>query len=93
MHTPYTLTHTHTLSLSLSLIQTYSLTLSSSHPLSLTSSSLSLSLLHTHTRLTRSFGKFAMSVKDGVRSSTSNAYLRPAMDRPNLTVITDTSVR
>ena len=39
------------------------------------------------------FGKFAMTVKDGVRASTSNAYLRPAMDRPNLTVVTNTSVQ
>ncbi|MFC3150081.1 choline dehydrogenase [Litoribrevibacter euphylliae] len=34
------------------------------------------------------FGPMHMTVKNGVRWSTSNAYLRPAMSRPNLTVIT-----
>jgi len=34
------------------------------------------------------FGAMHMTVKDGVRSSTANAYLRPAMERDNLTVIT-----
>jgi choline dehydrogenase len=34
------------------------------------------------------FGPMHMTVKNGVRSSTSNAYLRPAMSRSNLTVIT-----
>ena len=34
------------------------------------------------------FGPMHMTIKDGVRWSTSNAYLRPAMKRPNLTVIT-----
>ncbi len=34
------------------------------------------------------FGWFDMTVKDGVRWSTANAYLRPAMKRPNLTVLT-----
>ncbi|MFT5296021.1 MAG: choline dehydrogenase [Colwellia sp.] len=34
------------------------------------------------------FGPMHMTVKNGVRSSTANAYLRPAMDRSNLTVIT-----
>ena len=34
------------------------------------------------------FGPMHMTIKDGVRSSTSNAYLRPAMARKNLTVIT-----
>jgi len=34
------------------------------------------------------FGPMHMTVKDGVRSSTANAYLRPAMTRSNLTVIT-----
>ncbi len=34
------------------------------------------------------FGRMDMTVKGGVRSSTSNAYLKPAMSRPNLTVIT-----
>ncbi len=38
------------------------------------------------------FGPMHMTVKDGVRWSTANAYLRPAMQRPNLTVITDTLV-
>jgi choline dehydrogenase len=32
------------------------------------------------------FGRTDMTIKDGVRSSTSNAYLKPAMRRPNLTV-------
>ena len=32
-------------------------------------------------------------VKDGVRCSTANAYLRPAMQRPNLTVITQAMTR
>ncbi len=36
------------------------------------------------------FGQMHMSVKDGVRWSTANAYLKPAMSRPNLTVIPDT---
>ncbi|MBA6250912.1 MULTISPECIES: choline dehydrogenase [unclassified Colwellia] len=34
------------------------------------------------------FGPMHMTVKKGVRSSTANAYLRPAMARANLTVIT-----
>jgi len=34
------------------------------------------------------FGPMHMTVKNGVRSSTSNAYLRPAMARKNLTVVT-----
>ena len=34
------------------------------------------------------FGRFDMTVKDGVRWSTANAYLRPAMKRPNLHVVT-----
>jgi choline dehydrogenase len=34
------------------------------------------------------FGPMHMTVKDGRRASTSNAYLRPAMSRPNLTVVT-----
>ncbi|PKG82144.1 choline dehydrogenase [Colwellia sp. 75C3] len=34
------------------------------------------------------FGPMHMTVKNGVRCSTSNAYLRPAMTRSNLTVIT-----
>ncbi len=34
------------------------------------------------------FGPMHMTVKNGVRWSTSNAYLRPAMKRKNLTVIT-----
>ncbi len=35
------------------------------------------------------FGQMHMTVKDGVRWSTANAYLRPAMRRSNLHVITD----
>lgn len=34
------------------------------------------------------FGPMHMTIKDGVRASTANAYLRPAMKRSNLTVIT-----
>ena len=34
------------------------------------------------------FGPLDMTVKDGVRSSTANAYLRPAMKRRNLEVVT-----
>ena len=34
------------------------------------------------------FGPMHMTVKNGVRWSTSNAYLRPALSRPNLTVVT-----
>ena len=34
------------------------------------------------------FGAMHMTVKNGRRASTSNAYLRPAMQRPNLTVVT-----
>ena len=39
------------------------------------------------------FGAMHMTVKNGVRCSTANAYLRPAMDRPNLTVITHAMTR
>ncbi|RUW26913.1 MULTISPECIES: choline dehydrogenase [unclassified Mesorhizobium] len=38
--------------------------------------------------LQEGFGPMHMTVKDGVRWSTANAYLKPAMSRPNLTVIT-----
>ena len=34
------------------------------------------------------FGALDMTVRDGVRSSTANAYLRPAMKRRNLGVLT-----
>ncbi|MCH6588208.1 MAG: choline dehydrogenase, partial [Proteobacteria bacterium] len=34
------------------------------------------------------FGAMHMTVKDGVRASTASAYLRPALERPNLTVVT-----
>ena len=34
------------------------------------------------------FGPMHMTVKNGVRWSTANAYLKPALSRPNLTVIT-----
>ena len=34
------------------------------------------------------FGPLDMTVRDGVRSSTANAYLRPAMKRRNLNVVT-----
>ncbi len=39
------------------------------------------------------FGPMHMTVKDGVRSSTSNAYLRRAMKRKNLTVLTQVMSR
>lgn len=39
------------------------------------------------------FGAMHMTVKDGVRWSTANAYLRPAMTRPNLTVVTHAMTR
>ncbi|GGO84199.1 choline dehydrogenase [Marinobacterium nitratireducens] len=39
------------------------------------------------------FGPMHMTVKNGVRWSTANAYLRPAMKRPNLTVITHATTR
>jgi choline dehydrogenase len=39
------------------------------------------------------FGAMHMTVKNGVRCSTANAYLRPAMDRPNLTVVTHAMTR
>ncbi|MFV2035567.1 MAG: GMC family oxidoreductase N-terminal domain-containing protein [Halocynthiibacter sp.] len=39
------------------------------------------------------FGPMHMTVKDGVRWSSANAYLRPAMQRPNLTVITGAMTR
>ncbi|ABZ75626.1 choline dehydrogenase [Shewanella halifaxensis HAW-EB4] len=38
------------------------------------------------------FGPMHMTVKNGVRWSTANAYLRPAMQRENLTVITHAQV-
>ena len=38
------------------------------------------------------FGQMHMSVKNGVRWSTANAYLKPAQSRPNLTVIPNTLV-
>lgn len=39
------------------------------------------------------FGPMHMTVKDGVRWSTANAYLKPAMSRPNLTVVTHAMTR
>ncbi len=38
------------------------------------------------------FGPMHMTVRGGVRESTSRAYLRPAMKRPNLTVMQDVLV-
>jgi len=38
------------------------------------------------------FGPMHMTIKDGVRWSAANAYLRPAMKRPNLTVLTGVRV-
>ncbi|MEH6576095.1 MAG: choline dehydrogenase [Amphritea sp.] len=39
------------------------------------------------------FGPMHMTVKNGVRWSTANAYLRPVMERPNLTVVTKAMTR
>jgi len=39
------------------------------------------------------FGAMHMTVKDGVRCSTANAYLRPAMGRSNLSVVTKAMTR
>jgi len=39
------------------------------------------------------FGPMHMTVKDGVRWSTANAYLKPAMQRPNLKVVTGAMTR
>jgi choline dehydrogenase len=39
------------------------------------------------------FGPMHMTVKDGVRWSAANAYLRPAMARPNLRVVTHAMTR
>ena len=36
------------------------------------------------------FGQMHMTVKDGVRWSTSNAYLKPVLKRPNLKLVTKT---
>ena len=38
------------------------------------------------------FGLWQMTIRDGVRESTSNAFLRPALTRPNLTLKTDAHV-
>jgi len=38
------------------------------------------------------FGYFSMTIVKGERASTSAAYLRPALQRPNLTVVTDALV-
>ncbi|MBS7540162.1 choline dehydrogenase [Ancylobacter lacus] len=39
------------------------------------------------------FGRMDMTVKDGVRWSTANAYLKPALNRPNLKVETHARAR
>lgn len=39
------------------------------------------------------FGAMHMTVKNGVRWSTANAYLKPALSRPNLTVITQALIQ
>jgi choline dehydrogenase len=39
------------------------------------------------------FGRMDLTIRDGVRSSTSNAYLKPAMQRPNLSVETHALAR
>lgn len=38
-------------------------------------------------------GRFQTTQRDGLRCSTADAYLRPAMERPNLTVITEALTR
>ncbi len=38
------------------------------------------------------FGAMHMNIRNGVRASTANAYLRPAMSRPNLEVVTNALV-
>nr|WP_309504200.1 choline dehydrogenase [uncultured Roseovarius sp.] len=43
--------------------------------------------------LQEGFGPMHMTVKDGRRWSTANAYLKPAMARPNLTVVTRAMTR
>lgn len=43
--------------------------------------------------LQEGFGPMHMTVKDGRRWSTANAYLKPAMSRPNLTVLTRAMTR
>ena len=39
------------------------------------------------------FGSMQMSIDKGVRASTSQAYLRPALGRPNLTLLKNTQVK
>ena len=39
------------------------------------------------------FGAMHMTVKDGVRASAANAYLKPALGRPNLTVMSQALTR
>ena len=39
------------------------------------------------------FGPMHMTVKEGVRASTANVYLKPALDRPNLAVVSDALCR
>ena len=39
------------------------------------------------------FGPMHMTVGNGVRSSTSNAYIKPAKNRPNLIILTDVLVQ
>lgn len=38
-------------------------------------------------------GRYQLTVRDGRRSSTAMAYLRPALERPNLTVLTGAQVQ
>jgi choline dehydrogenase len=38
-------------------------------------------------------GYFQLTQRDGVRASTARAFLRPAVDRPNLEILTDAHVR
>ena len=42
--------------------------------------------------LKEGFGLWQMTIRDGVRASTSNAFLRPALKRPNLTLKTHAHV-
>ncbi|WP_133407831.1 choline dehydrogenase [Parashewanella tropica] len=43
-------------------------------------------------KLQEGFGAMHMTIKDGVRWSTANAYLKPALPRQNLTVVTHAQV-
>ena len=38
------------------------------------------------------FGRLQMTIRNGRRASTATAYLRPALKRPNLTIVTEAMV-